>query len=163
VIVPPASRRETAGFSFVELLASVAILSMLATIAMPLAETTLRRQKEHDLRQALQQIRSGLDAYKQASDNGRIALAQGDSGYPPTLTDLSAGVADVTQPGVVIYFLRSVPRDPFYPDATTPAVNTWGLRSYQSPPDNPAPGSDVFDIYSQSSLTGLNGVAYGQW
>ncbi|HYD78903.1 MAG TPA: type II secretion system protein [Paucimonas sp.] len=154
----------TAGFSLIELLVSAAILGLLATVAMPLAEVTVRRQKEHDLRLALRDIRQAIDAYKAAAASGKIALATGESGYPPTLTDLVAGVKNASDPeGPKLYFLRRVPRDPFNADAKVAAVDSWGLRSFASPADKPAEGDDVYDVYSLSPETGLNGVPYSEW
>lgn len=152
-----------AGFSYIELLVSVAILGLLAGVALPLAETTVKRQKETELRIALREIRQGLDAYKQAAAAGKIAMAPGDSGYPPSLTELAAGVDDVSRPGKRLYFLRRVPADPFTAGRALAAVDTWGKRSYATPPDSPAQGADVFDVYSLSSQTGLNGVPYREW
>jgi len=159
--------RRSAGFSFIELLASAAIVGLLATVAVPFVETTVRRQKEHDLRMALNEIRLAIDAYKQATSDGRIVIKPEQSGYPPTLTELVGGVTNVLatsgngQP--VLYFLRRIPRDPFVADATIAPIDTWGLRSFNSEPNNPQAGADVFDVYSRSSLTGLNGVPYGEW
>ncbi len=156
----PGSRH---GFSFVELLASIAIIGLLASVAMPLAETTVRRQKERDLRTALREIRQGIDAYKQASASGKIAVLPEQSGYPPSLIELAAGVDDVTHPGQRIYFLRKVPRDPFFADLSVAPIDTWGKRSFDSPPDQPRDGNDVFDVFSLSTQSGLNGVPYAQW
>jgi general secretion pathway protein G len=155
--------RRADGFSFLELLASMAIMGLLATVAIPLAENTVRRQREHDLRQALREIRQGIDAYKEATLAGKIAILPGQSGYPPSLIELAAGVDDALHPGVRLYFLRRVPRDPFFADSTTPAIGTWGLRSFSSPPDRPLAGADLFDVYSLSTESGLNGVPYSQW
>ena len=88
----------------------------------------------------------------------------GDSGYPRTLQVLIDGVEDAKSPtGSKMYFLRRVPRDPFYPDPSVPAAQTWGKRTYASPPDAPREGDDVFDVYSLSPGTGLNGVRYREW
>jgi general secretion pathway protein G len=157
-------RRADAGFSFIELVISAAILGVLASVAMPLAENQIKRQKEHDLRVALQDIRHAVDAYKQATLNGNVAIQTGQSGYPPTLTELAAGSPDVQHPnGPLLYFLRRIPRDPFFPDTTTASIDTWGKRSFASPPDSPREGDDVFDVYSLSTQTGMNGVPYAQW
>jgi len=143
---------------------TVAIVGLLATSAFPLAELGVRRAKEQDLRLALRSIRDGLDAYKEASDAGRIEMELGDSGYPPTLDALAVGVVDVKSPeGDKIYFLRRIPRDPFYPDKSVLAAETWALRAYASDPQDPQPGEDVFDIHSTSPREGLNGVPYRRW
>jgi len=152
------------GFTLIELVITVAIVGLLATAAFPLAEMAARRTKEQDLRLALREIRDALDDYKAAFDEGRIAQEVGESGYPPDLDTLVAGVEDAKSPeSTTIYFLRRIPRDPFYPDATAKASETWGLRSYASPPEDPQPGDDVYDVYSLSTGTGLNGVAYRDW
>lgn len=158
----PATRER--GFSLIELLASAAILGILATVAVPVMKTTMQRQKEHDLRLALHDIRRGIDAYKAASAAGRINVITGASGYPPTLADLTVGVADPNvSNGPKQYFLRRIPRDPFVADRAIAAIDTWGLRSFDSPPDKPQAGNDVFDVYSKAPGEGLNGVPYGEW
>jgi general secretion pathway protein G len=152
------------GFSLIELLAAAAIMGILATVAVPVIETTLRRQKERELRTALRDIRSAIDAYKALADAGRIAKDLGDSGYPPSLQDLAAGVKDKqNQSAPPIYFLRRIPRDPFSPDPKAAPVDSWGLRSSASDADAPQAGQDVFDVYSRSSREGLNGVPYAEW
>jgi general secretion pathway protein G len=152
------------GFTLIEMLVVVAIISILASAAYPLAELTMRRERERDLRVALQQLRTGIDAYKQAYDEGRMIKRTGASGYPRRLEELVAGVEDARTPQKLkIYFLRRLPRDPTFADATVPAAETWGLRSYASPPDAPQEGEDVFDVYSKSTVTGLNGVPYREW
>ena len=140
------------GFTLIELLITVAIIAVLASIAAPLSRIAVQRGHEEDLRQSLRQIRDAIDAYKRDSDDGRIVHSADESGYPPTLAMLVAGVQDAKSPtGARIYFLRGIPRDPFSSDANAPAEQTWALRSYQSPPDQPAPGKDVFDVHSRSS------------
>lgn len=157
-------RRGQRGFTFIELMVTLAIMAVLALVSVPLAQTALQREKERELRSALMALREAIDAHKRAAEQGRIELKIGDSGYPRTLESLVEGVPDqrspVRQP---MYFLRKLPRDPFHPDASAPAAATWGLRSYASPADDPAEGEDVFDVYSKSSKVGMNGVPYSQW
>jgi general secretion pathway protein G len=157
-------RRRQGGFTIIELVVTVAIIGLLASVALPLAELTVQRNKEHQLRQALRQIRTAIDDYKAATDQGRVARAADASGYPPSLEVLVEGVPDARDPGKrPIYFLRRLPRDPFHEGSGAPPAQTWGLRSYDSPPDQPRPGKDVFDVYSTSPAAGLNGVPYREW
>ena len=157
-------RRRLRGFTLIELAVTVAIVGVLATMALPLAETTIRRSKEAELRSALREIREGIDAYKRAGEDGRIRLKAEGSGYPPRLEDLADGVEDIKRPDLAkIYFLRRIPRDPFAAEPERVAAETWGRRSYASPPDNPQPGDDVFDVYSLAEGRGLNGIAYRLW
>jgi general secretion pathway protein G len=152
------------GFTIIELVITLAIIGLLATAAMPLAQLVAKREKEAELRTALRDIREGLDAYRAAALGGHIKLELGASGYPPDLKSLYAGVEDAaSEKKVNLYFLRRVPRDPFFPDGAVPAEETWGLRSYKSPPDDPQSGDDVFDVYSLSGAKGLNGVPYRDW
>jgi general secretion pathway protein G len=153
------------GFTIIELVITVAILSLLATAAAPSAQLIYHREREVELRNALRTVRNAIDAYKHAWDTGHIKKELNQSGYPPDLTALVDGVPDASsaKEGVKIFFLRRVPRDPFWPDATTPAVDTWALRAYASAPDDPQPGDDVFDVHSRSSRIGLNRVPYRDW
>ena len=156
--------RRSGGFSLIELVVTLAILALLATMAVPFAQLVQQRHKETELREALRQIRTALDTYKQAVKDGHVDSPADGSGYPPDLDVLRQGVADKTQPDASrLYFIRRLPRDPFYPDASAPPAATWGLRSYASPPEAPAAGRDVFDVYSLSGATGLNGVPYREW
>ena len=156
--------RRSGGFSLIELMVTLAILALLASMAVPFAQLVQQRHKETELREALRQIRTALDAYKQSVKEGRVDAPADSSGYPPDLDVLWRGVADKTKPDATrIYFIRRLPRDPFYPDSAAPPAATWGQRSYASPPDTPAPGRDVFDVYSLSPATGLNGVPYREW
>jgi len=152
------------GFTLIELVITVAIVGLLATAAFPLAQLASRRAKEQELRFALREIRDAIDRYKIAVEEGRIVQEVGQTGYPPTLDALTEGVDDAKSPeSARIYFLRRIPRDPFYPDGTAPASETWGLRSYASPPDDPQPGEDVFDVYSLSPGVAISGAHYRDW
>jgi general secretion pathway protein G len=153
-----------AGFTIVELLVTVLIVSILASAVLPMAELARQRGKEHELRQALLQIRAALDAYKQASDEGLIARKPGESGYPHLLEDLVSGVADAKDPvGAKRYFLRRLPRDPTFPDAAAAPAQTWGKRSYASSAEAPREGVDVYDVYSLTEGAGLNGIPFRDW
>lgn len=155
--------RQQSGFTLLELVISLAILAMVATMAIPLGKVVNQREKEQDLRKALRQIRDGIDAYKQAYDAGSMLKKVDESGYPPNLEILEEGVEDAKSPThKKIFFLRKVPRDPFAPSELRPA-DTWGLRSYASDPKSPAKGADVFDVYSKAEGNGLNGVPYREW
>jgi general secretion pathway protein G len=152
------------GFTIIELVVTIAIVALLASAVIPSAQLVYQREREAELRDALRTIRTAIDAYKWASDTGSIKKELDKSGYPPDLQVLVDGVDDArsSKEGVKIYFLRRVPRDPFWPDPQA-AAETWGLRSYASAPDDPQPGEDVFDVYSRSSRTGLNGIPYHDW
>ncbi len=158
-------RRHTpgGGFTLIELVVTVAIVAVLASVALPVAQLVVKRNKESELRMALRQIRTAIDAYKQAADEGRVTKAADESGYPKSLDALVDGMDDAKSGGKnKIYFLRRLPRDPMAP-ADVPAADTWGKRSYQSPPDDPQEGKDVYDVYSLSDGVGLNGIPYRKW
>jgi len=145
------------GFTLIELLITVAILALLASAAMPLAEVQLQRSKEADLRRSLREMRTAIDAYKRAVDDGAIEKKIDRSGYPPTLAALVEGAVDQRDPkGGRLYFLRRIPPDPMTGGA-------WGLRSYASPADAPREGQDVYDAFSRSEQVGLNGIPYKDW
>lgn len=154
----------SAGVTLIELMVTLAIMALLATAVLPLAEISVQRQKEQELRLALREIRSAIDAYKKASDEGRVIKSGFGSGYPRNLSVLVDGVPDAKNPaGDKVYFLRRLPRDPFFPDSHVDAHETWGQRSYASDPNAPREGDDVFDVYSLSDKMGLNGAPYRKW
>lgn len=160
----PKRPSRTRGFTLIELVITVAIVGLLASAALPLASMTIQRAKESELRAALRDIRGAIDAYKDAGEQGRVIVEADKSGYPTDLKLLYEGVEDATSAEKVkIYFLRRLPRDPFFPDGSAAPEDTWGLRSYASPPEAPQPGDDVFDVYSLAGGKGLNGVPYHDW
>lgn len=152
------------GFTLIELVITVGIVGVLASMAVPLKEMVVKRGQERELRVALREIRGALDAYKRAVDEGKAQASVGDSGYPKTIEELAAGIDDAgSAERHKIYFLRKLPRDPMHPDASLAAAQTWGKRSYASAPEEPREGSDVYDVYSLASGRGLNGVPYREW
>jgi general secretion pathway protein G len=156
--------RRPRGFTLIELLVTLAILALLGTLVVPVAQVALQRRHEQELRVALRDIRAAIDAYKKAGDEGRIPRTAGASGYPAKLEVLVEGVPDQKSPKKAkIYFLRRLPRDPFNGDADLKDAETWGKRSYASEPDEPKEGDDVYDVYSTSGKVGLNGIPYSRW
>lgn len=150
------------GFTLVELLVTVAMVSLLGAIALPVGHTIAQGARERELRDALRTIRTAIDEYKQAADSGRIASAAGDSGYPRRLEDL-LGMRDLKDPrGGTLRFLRRIPADPLAPAAGA-RTGGWGLRSYASSHERPMAGKDVYDVYSLAEGRGLNGIAYKDW
>ena len=150
------------GYSFVELLIVTAILFILASAVMPLATVTSQRQRESELRTALRQMRTAIDKFKDAADAGRIPSTEvqaGSEGYPPDLETLVEGVTLLNdQSGTKLKFLRKIPTDPM-----TNSTD-WGLRAYQDKPDSTSWGrGNVYDVYSKSGGTALDGSKYRDW
>lgn len=157
------------GFSLIELIVTLAIVAILASVAMPLVSVTAQRSKENELRMNLRQIREAIDAYKKAADEGRVKKNIDETGYPPSLEILVEGTEDLKDPDKKkIKFLRRIPHDPMTSHAQENEFsisnnNEWGLRSYESSADNPSPGEDVYDVYSLSPQVGTNGIPYAKW
>jgi len=153
---------EADGYTFVELLVVVTILMILASAVLPLAQVTMQRQREAELRRDLREIRTAVDKFKDAVDMGQIAtteLKPENEGYPPDLQVLVDGVPaanDAT--GRKLKYLRHVPIDPMTNSTE------WGLRSYQDKPDSTSwGGQNVFDVYTKNNGTGLDGTKYRDW
>jgi general secretion pathway protein G len=158
------SRRaaDSRGYSFIELLVVTTIVLILASAVQPLAKVAITRQKEAELRRALREMRTAVDKFKDAADAQMIPpteLKVGSEGYPPSLELLVEGVSvanDAT--GRKLKFLRRIPIDPMTGSAE------WGLRSYQDKADSTTwGGQNVYDVYSQSGGTGLDGTKYRDW
>jgi general secretion pathway protein G len=155
-------RRGSAGYTFVELLVVATIIMILASAIMPLAKVTATRQREVELHRALREMRTAIDRYKDAADNGLIGsldLKVGSENYPADLQQLVDGVTaanDAT--GRKLKFLRRIPTDPMTHSTE------WGLRSYQDKPDSTHwGGQNVFDVYTTSDGTALDGTKYKDW
>lgn len=153
--VRPSAQNPEAGLTLVELIVVVAILSVLATAAVPIARFQVKREKERELRRDLWEIRAGIDRYKDAADKGAFQVKADSLGYPPDLETLVKGV-DVQ--GKKVRFLRRIPVDPMTGTAE------WGMRSNQDDPDSSSfGGQNVFDVYSKSQNTAMDGTKYSTW
>jgi len=146
------------GFTFVELMASITILMLLTTVALPLARIQIQRSKEVELRRDLREMREAIDHYKDFADRGMIPVKADTFGYPPDLQTLVDGVALKGSITAKYKFLRKLPVDPMTESAD------WGMRSMQDDLDSRSwGGQNVFDVYSKSDGTGLDGTRYGDW
>jgi general secretion pathway protein G len=151
------------GYTFVEILVVVAIIGILASAVLPLARVSIQRQKEIELRRALRELRTGIDHYKDAVDQGQIPATRirpGSEGYPPDLETLVVGVeaAGTATEGRKLKFLRRIPIDPLI------GSPEWGLRSYEDKPDSRSwGGQNVYDVYSKAEGTALDGTKYQDW
>jgi len=155
--------RTAGGFTLIELLVTLAIMAVLALITVPAAEVVMKRQKEQELRRSLQIIRDAIDAHKKAFDDGKLNLPPEKNGYPVSLEALVNGVPTTDGRLKTLKFMRRLPRDPMNPNPALSDADTWGKRSYASEVDNPLEGEDVYDVYSLSDKSGLNGIAYQRW
>jgi general secretion pathway protein G len=161
----PVLRRDLArerGFTFVELLVVTALVGILASVVMPLARVAMQRQREIELRRTLREMRTAIDHYKDAADQNMLAateLKPGNEGYPPTLEVLVEGVraaGDATDRK--LKFLRRIPVDPIT------GAKEWGMRSYQDRPDAKSwGGQNVYDVFTTSDGTALDGSKYKDW
>ena len=157
----PGARRGTDGFTFVEILVVATIMLILASAIMPLARVTSTRAREVELRRSLREMRVAIDKFKDAADAGQIGsldLKPESQGYPADLETLVEGVSATNDAsGRKLKFLRKVPIDPM-------TRGDWGLRSYQDEPDSTRwGGQNVFDVYTTSDATALDGTKYKDW
>lgn len=158
------SRKIQLGFSFIELVVTVLIVAILATTATPMLQLNQKRIKEAELRTNLRKIRDAIDAYKEAVDKGYIKREATQTGYPTSLQALTRSIDQTNNQGSrVLRFIRKIPRDPMRVDAAESAEESWGLRSYDSEPDSPQAGRDIYDIYSKSEGVAIDGTKYRDW
>ncbi|HDJ24284.1 MAG TPA: type II secretion system protein [Candidatus Aminicenantes bacterium] len=151
------------GFTLIEMLVTLTILAILAGVAIPLAQVAIKREKEIELRRNLRILREAIDAYKQLADEKKFEFDEDTYGYPPDLETLVNGVEiEETIQGNrverIVRFLRRIPKDPM-----TNSYD-WGLRSYQDDPDSDVwGGENVYDVYTKSQATALDGTKYRDW
>jgi len=153
---PTPSVKPSRGFTLIELIVATTILTILTLMALPLARATILRAKEKELRTDLWEMRDAIDRYKDAADRQAFQTKLGTNGYPPDLETLVKGVE--MQGGKKIRFLRSIPNDPMTKS------KEWGLRSMQDDPESDSWGEqNVFDVYTKSQGTALDGSRYKDW
>jgi general secretion pathway protein G len=148
-------KSQECGFTLIELIVATMILVILTSMVIPLARLSIQREKEHELRYDLWMMRDAIDRYKDAADRGAFQIKVGTEGYPPDLDTLVNGV-DVG--GKKVRFLRKVPVDPMT------GKNEWGMRSMQDDPTSDSwGGQNVFDVFTKSEGTALDGTKYKEW
>ena len=148
-------RTKQRGFTLIELIAATTILLVLSGLIIPVARVQIKREKEHRLRAALWEMRDAIDRYKDAADRGSFQIKVGSEGYPPDLDTLVNGV---DEGGKKRRFLRHIPIDPMTNSTE------WGLRSMQDDPTSDSSnGDNVFDVYTKSQGTALDGTKYKEW
>jgi general secretion pathway protein G len=148
-------RKKQHGFTLIELIVATVILVILTSLAIPMARVQIKRAKERELRAALWEMRDAIDRYKDAADRGAFQIKVGSDGYPPDLDTLVKGI-DVG--GKKIKFLRRIPMDPMMGNTE------WGMRSMQDDPDSDSwDGNNVFDVFTKSQDTALDGTKYKDW
>jgi general secretion pathway protein G len=149
------TRRKNRGFTLMELIVATAIMVILTGMAVPLARVTIKREKERMLRRDLWEMRDAIDRYKDAADRGAFQIKVGSEGYPPDMDTLVQGV---DSNGKKLRFLRKIQVDPFT------NKSEWGMRSMQDDPTSDSwGGQNVFDVYSKSEETALDGSKYKDW
>ena len=151
-------RKSECGFTFVELMAAIAIILLLATMAGSFARVQIKRARETDLRRDLRMMREAIDSYKNFSDRGVIPVKADSFGYPPDLKALVEGIPVRGNASAKYRFLRKIPVDPMTGKAD------WGTRSEQDDPDSRGGGGqNVFDVFCKNQGTGLDGTPYAEW
>jgi len=154
--MPHSTSRFERGFTLIELIVAATILAVLTMMALPLARVTIQREREKELRTALWEMRDAIDRYKDAADQGKFQTKVDSMNYPPDLDTLVKGIE--AQGGKKIRFLRSIPMDPMTKS------KEWGMRSMQDDADSDSwGGQNVFDVYTKSEGTALDGTKYKDW
>jgi general secretion pathway protein G len=149
---------QASGFSLIELIITVSIIAIIAGVAVPLARNSIIREREVELRRALREMRVAIDRYKEASDLGMIEVTLGTEGYPESLEIMVEGVPQIGAVDRDLKFLRRVPMDPITNSTE------WGLRAYQDEADSQSwGGENVFDVYTKSGGTAMDGTSYDEW